>query len=174
MILVRIGLATLAVVLALPVMAQTPPAVTHERELIGHTWSGDHDAVVPGFEDLGGGFVRERLAIGFMRGIENRRQWVLIAQREVGRRDRHAIWQATDAVRATARNSDAYIAFSCQVAGAASVDGNGDTGLIGIVGSERVGSDGMLRAELAWHLGEDGKLVSITEPVACVDDAAGI
>lgn len=174
MISARLGLATIAATIAMPAGAQTPPVVTHERELIGQTWSGRYDEVVPGFEDLGGGFVREKLAISFMRGVEDRRQWVLVAKREVGREDRHAVWQATDTVRGTASGDETYIAFGCQIARASNLDAEGDTGMIGVVGSERIGSQGLLRAELAWQLGEDGHFVAITQPVACFDEAEGV
>ena len=153
-------------------LAQTPPVVTHERELIGHTWTGNHSEVVPGFEDLGGGFVRDGLAISFMRGVQDRRQWVLIAKREVGRAEPHAIWTATDAVRGTARSAQSHIAFGCQIIGSAAQDAQ--TGLIGVIGSERIGSQGLYRAELAWQLGQDGRLAMVTRAVGCYDEGEGV
>lgn len=71
-----------------------------------------------------------------MRGVQDRRQWVLIAKREVGRAEPHAIWTATDAVRGTARSAQSHIAFGCQIIGSAAQDA--ETGLIGVIGSERI------------------------------------
>lgn len=153
-------------------LAQTPPVVEHERELIGHTWSGSHGEVVPGFEGMGGGFIREGLAISFMQGVQDRRQWIMIAKREVGRDGQHAVWTATDAARGTALTAESYIAFGCQIIGSGAEDSQ--TGLIGVVGSERVGSEGLLQAEVAWQLAEDGSLTAVTQPVACYDESEGI
>lgn len=164
--------AALCVLSAEAARAQTPPVVTHERELIGHTWSGGTREVVPGFEGQGGGFVREGLAISFMQGTQDRRQWIMVAKREVGRDGRNAVWLATDAARGTARSAESYIAFGCQIIGSGA--GDSQTGLIGVVGSERVGSQGMLRAELAWQLAEDGNLTAVPQPVACYDESEGV
>jgi hypothetical protein len=153
-------------------LAQTPPVVTHERQLIGHTWTGNHSEVVPGFEGLGGGFVRDGLAVSFMRGIQDRRQWVMIAKREVGRAEPHAIWTATDAVRGTARSAQSHIAFGCRIIGSAAQDTQ--LGLIGVIGSERIGSPGLYRAELAWQLGQDGRLTAVTQAVGCYDEGEAV
>lgn len=169
---VAVPVVAAATAIASATLAQTPPTVTDERQLIGHTWSGSEREVVPGFEGLGGGFVRDGLAISFMRGIQDRRQWVMIAKREVGRAEPHAIWAATDAVRGTARSAQSHIAFGCQIIGSGAEESQ--TGLIGVVGSERVGSQGMLRAELAWQLAEDGRLTEVTQPVACYDESEGV
>lgn len=173
MTLSRLALATAIAAVALPALAQTPPVVTHERELIGQTWSGAYDEAVPGYEDMGGGFLRDGLAVSYLRGTQDTREWVLIAKREVGRDGQHAIWQATDAVRGTARSRESFIAFGCQMIGAVHPD-EGAAGLIGIVGAERVGSDGLLRAQLAWRMSPDGILEPVTQPVGCYDEAEGV
>ncbi|MBJ7447909.1 MAG: hypothetical protein JHC81_10280 [Brevundimonas sp.] len=161
-----------AIAMASSTLAQTPPVVTHERQLIGHTWSGGESEVVPGFEGLGGGYVRDGLAISFMRGIQDRRQWVMIAKREVGRAEPHAIWTATDAVRGTARSAQSHIAFGCRIIGSSAQDTQ--PGLIGVIGSERIGSPGLYRAELAWQLGQDGRLTAVTQAVGCYDEGEGV
>ncbi len=169
---VAVAVVAAAMAMASSTLAQTPPVVTHERQLIGHTWSGGEREAVPGFEGLGGGYVRDGLAISFMRGVQDRRQWVMIAKREVGRAEPHAIWTATDAVRGTARSADSHIAFGCQFVG----PGNHQPlrGLIGVIGSQRVGSQGLYRAELAWQLSEDGRLTTVNAPVGCYDEGEGV
>jgi hypothetical protein len=164
-------------------LAQTQsqaPRVSHERDLTGMRWVGRTDVEIPGFENLGGGFVegRAEVAITSFRHRQNRRDWIVTSQRRVGMDGDMPVWLGASSVRLTIRSTSAGMATACKPARQGLGNGGFVAGMIGLVADNdhavKRRDYGLLRAQRAWRITPEGAFTPVDEPVVCNDEGYGI
>lgn len=98
--------------------------------LIGRVYVGSEDLQVAGTDPLGGWMVDDQLGIA-LQEFRDGSGYLLVATREVGRHDSHAIWQVTGVHRLRSRSvSDYVLGMGCQFGR----DGGNNPYWIGIAG----------------------------------------
>lgn len=156
------------------------PRVSHERDLTGMRWVGRSNVEIPGYENLGGGFVegRTEIAITSFRHRQNRREWIVTSQRRVGTDGDMPVWLGVSSVRLTVRSASAGMATACKPARQGLANGGFVAGMIGLVADNdhavKRRDYALLRAQRAWRVTPEGTFAAVDEPVVCNDEGYGI